>query len=96
MGISYPAPEKACYGQISADKYVALETILKGDKDASNLAVNGDTGTVTYNKIDFAWTYDPAACELVLTIVADHNWKAKIAGNQAIFGIIFDQLISKL
>lgn len=100
MGIEYPAAGKACYGSVSQAKYDALIARLKSDQDASNIATGTpqegiENGSVTYQKIDFTWVYDPTNAELTVAITADHNWKAKIAGNQAIFGMLFDELISK-
>lgn len=96
MGIEYPSPEQACYGNIDQAKYDALLAKLEKDPDASGLVTSAAAGSVTYQKIGFEWAYDAAKCELTMTIVADHNWKAKIAGNQAIFGVIQDELISKV
>lgn len=96
MGISYPAPEQACYGNIDQAKYDALLAKLKTDPGASALVASETTGSVTYQKISFEWTYDATKAELTMTIVHDGNWKAKIAGNEAIFGIIEDELISKV
>lgn len=97
MGISYPSPEKALYGSIPQAKFDALIARLKTDPDARNF-FEGDheTGSVTYQKIDFAWSYDPTAEELTVVIVGDHNWKAKIAGNTAIFQELNVNLISKV
>jgi hypothetical protein len=97
MGISYPSPEKALYGSIPQAKFDALIARLKTDKDARNL-FEGDheTGSVTYQKIDFAWSYDPTAQELTVLIVGDHNWKAKIAGNLAVFQMLNEKLISQV
>lgn len=95
MGISYPSPEKALYGSLPQAKFDTLMARLKIDKDASNLQVfDSGIGSVTYQKIDFAWSYDVAAAELTVRILAVHNWKAKIAGNQAIFEELNEKLIS--
>lgn len=94
MGITYPSPEKALYGSIPQAKFDALIARLKTDKDASQF-FEGDheTGSVTYQKIDFAWSYDPTAEELTVMITGDRNWKAKIAGNLAIFERLHDSVI---
>lgn len=100
MGIEYPAPQQARYGQISQDTYDALIAKLRTDPNARNLGANMastpdlESGSVTYQSIDFAWVYDSAKQELTLSIVADHNWKAKIAGNQTIFEMINEKLLS--
>lgn len=94
MGISYPAPEKALYGQIPQAKFDALVARLKTDKDARNLQTfDNETGSVTYQKIDFGWIYDPKAEELTVVILGDHNWKAEIAGNRAVFEMINEKLL---
>jgi hypothetical protein len=95
MGISYPSAEKALYGSVPQAKFDALIARLKTDKDARNLQLfDNETGSVTYQKIDFAWSYDAVAAELTVVIVGDHNWKAKIAGNQEIFEMLNEKLIS--
>jgi hypothetical protein len=97
MGITYPSPEKALYGSIPQAKFDALIARLKTDKDAiSFFEGDHETGSVTYQKIDFAWSYDPAAEELTVMIVGDRNWKAKIAGNQAVFEELNANLISQV
>jgi hypothetical protein len=90
----YDPPGSARY-HLTPDKFAALVTSLRSNKDASNMVVNDNFGAVTYQKIDFAWNYDGSDV-LTVTIVADHNWKGKIAGNEAIFGELYDDLISKL
>lgn len=88
-------PDMAHYA-LTPDKYAALVAALKTDKDASNLRIDDpNTGTVTYQQIDFGWTYDGAA-QLTVVIVKDRNWKARIAGNELIFSELNDQLISKV
>jgi hypothetical protein len=81
---------------MTPDKYAALVISLKLNKDASNLVVTELAGTVTYQKIDFSWYYDDEPQELIVTIVGDRNWKAKIAGKEAVFEELNDQLISKV
>lgn len=91
MGISYPTPTQACYGQINQAKYDALLAQMKTDKRVSALTANSCT---VAPGVDFTWEYNPTAEEITLTIVKVHSLKAKIAGNQAIFGVLYDQFIS--
>lgn len=99
--MEYPTPEQARYGGITPEKYAELIADIRNDPLASSLEVGIaplpalNIGRVTYQEIDFKWIYD-GVDELTVTIVKIHNWKAKIAGNMAIFGILNDKLISKI
>jgi phage-related protein len=100
----YVAPDTANF-PLAPDKYAALIAKLKTDSDASNLAFSdgfpyplsnvagSGSGSVTYQKIDFTWTYDGVG-QLTVKIIADRNWKAKIAGNDVVFQRLNDDLIS--
>lgn len=93
-GPEFPAPSLAKYG-LTPDKYQAALEMLKVDKEALNLQISGETGSVSFDGVDFTWSYNGVDA-LFVTIVKVHSWKAKIAGNQAIFGILYDELISKV
>lgn len=86
----YDPPGSARY-PLTPDKYTALLAAIKANPQVSNSFVNGNTGVLTFDKITFGWTYDGAST-LTVSITADHNWEAKIAGNQ----VIFEQLNAKL
>jgi hypothetical protein len=79
---------------MTPDKYAALVSALKSNKDASSLDVTESIGSVTYEKIDFIWHYEAEPQELIVTIVGNRNWKAKLAGNVVIFQELNDKLIS--
>lgn len=69
------------------------DEFLPGKSDSVTTNFSGtQTGSVTYQAVDFAWSYDGIS-KLTVTIVAKRSWKAKIAGNQAIFQALFDDLI---
>jgi hypothetical protein len=73
-------------------KYAELESVLAANPGASGLTVEGSTGTVTFQKVSFAWSYDAQYGELTITITSNHNWEAKVAGNAAIFDHLAEQL----
>lgn len=88
-------PNTAHYA-LTPDKYAALVLALGSNQDASNLKVtNAASGSVTYQKIDFTWQYDGVA-QLTIVIVADRNWKAKLAGNEVVFQRLNDDLLSTI
>lgn len=89
------SPNTANYHGVPPDKYAALVAALHADPDSSGFMSAGNAGRVTYQKIDFAWQYDGAGM-VAVTITADHNFKAKIAGNEAIFSLLNDRMFSKL
>lgn len=90
----YVAPDMAHF-ELTPDKYAALLEAVKANKDASNLKDDGDgSATVTYDKIDFAWTYDAKNSLLTVVIVKDRNFAARLAGNQVIFDKLGTDLIS--
>jgi hypothetical protein len=98
----YIAPTKARYG-LAADKYAALVAALEQNKDAKNAKVDGNSGSVSYSGVDFAWTYFPnppatlaSGPFLEVDIVHKHGLKANIAGNDTIFELLNEELISKL
>jgi hypothetical protein len=83
-------PNSAKY-RLTPDKYAALIQALKENKDASDLQVTANRGSVTFQKVTFSWTYN-GTDELLVTITADHNFKAKLIGNEAIFEHLSEQL----
>lgn len=93
-GPEFPAPSIAKYGITPAQYPTALK-LIQENKEAVNLQVNGDSGSVSMEGVDFTWSYNGVDA-LFVTIVKVHSFKAKIAGNQAIFGILYDELLSKV
>lgn len=99
MSLINVAPDTAQYSLLP-EKYAALLVALKANKDASKLVFSvgvagAATGAVTYQGIDFAWQYDDVS-QLTVKIIAVHNWKAKLAGNQVIFERLDADLISQV
>lgn len=91
----YIAPDTAHYA-LAPDKYTALVAKLKTDPNARNLTCTvANAGSVQYQKITFAWIYDGIA-QLTVKIVADGNWKAKLAGNEVVFQHLDSDLISQV
>jgi hypothetical protein len=91
----YVAPETAHWTPVSTEQYAALVEAMGANPDASNLKIDdASSGSVTFQKIDFKWTY--AAELLQVIIVADHNWKAELAGNEAVFATLDKKLIAAI
>ena len=83
-------PDSAKYA-LPPDKYAALLLALQQTKGASGLQVAANKGSVTFQKVTFSWNYD-GTTELLVTITANHNFEAKLIGNEAIFGHLNEQL----
>jgi hypothetical protein len=83
-------PDSARYG-LPPDKYAALIHALEENKDASGLQVAANQGSVTFQKVTFSWNYN-GMDELLVTITANHNFEARLIGNEAIFGHLNEQL----
>jgi hypothetical protein len=83
-------PDSARYA-LPPDKYAALMLALAQNKSASGLQVAANKGSVTFQKVTFSWNYDGTS-ELLVTITANHNFEAKLIGNEAIFGHLNEQL----
>jgi hypothetical protein len=83
-------PDSARYA-LPPDKYAALMLALAQNKGASGLQVAANKGSVTFQKVTFSWNYDGSS-ELLVTITANHNFEAKLIGNEAIFGHLNEQL----
>ena len=83
-------PDSARYA-VPPDKYAALMLALTQNKGASGLQVATNQGSVTFQKVTFSWNYDGTS-ELLVTITANHNFEAKLIGNEAIFGHLNEQL----
>jgi hypothetical protein len=103
MTLIYIGPDGAKF-PLTPDQYAALIAKLSSDPDVSGL-VNHEgeapgldlvagklAGGCTYQKITFSWAYDGVG-ELTVAILEDHNWKAKLAGNEAIFGELKAKLL---
>lgn len=93
--LTYHAPNTATVQPVTPAKYASLLTSIQGNTGAINFAHNGNAGSVSFNGVQFAWSYDGISV-LNLNIVAVHSQDAKIAGNQAIFGRLQAQLLSGL
>jgi hypothetical protein len=83
-------PDSARYG-LPPDKYAALLLALEQNSHASGLEVAANQGSVTFQKVSFQWNYN-GADELLVTITANHNFEARLIGNEAIFGHLNEQL----
>lgn len=92
MSLIYVGPDGARY-PLTPAQYAALLFKLRTDPEVSDLDAPGiNYGLCTYQKITFSWVYDGAA-ELTVAIKENHNWKAKLAGNEVVFGKLEDQFI---
>jgi hypothetical protein len=83
-------PDSARYA-LPPNKYAALMLALAQNKGASGLQVAVNKGSVTFQKVTFSWNYDGTS-ELLVTITANHNFEAKLIGNEAILGHLNEQL----
>jgi hypothetical protein len=83
-------PDSARYA-LAPDKYAALLQALEQNTRASGLQVAANKGSVTFQKVTFSWDYN-GVDELLVTITANHNFEAKLIGNEAIFGHLNEQL----
>jgi len=83
-------PDSARYA-LPPNKYAALMLALAQNKGASGLQVAANKGSVTFQKVTFSWNYDGTS-ELLVTITANHNFEAKLIGNEAILGHLNEQL----
>lgn len=92
--LEYVPPSSAEY-PLAPNKYAALLAALKTNPGVSNSIVSGNTGQLTFDKITFTWSYD-GATTLTVTITEDHNWEAKLMGNEAIFGELNSKLIATI
>jgi hypothetical protein len=94
-------PSSARYA-ITAAQYAALAANFARTPGVSKLAVNGNVGSVSYEGIDWSWAYTPEPtadvpfAALLVTIIAKHSLKARIAPNATIFQLLQEDLISKL
>lgn len=88
----YVPPKTATY-TVTPPQYAALLAALHSNKEALNPVVNGNSGSVSYQSVEFSWAYDGTTA-LLVTIVAVHSWAAKVFGNAAIFDELNKQLIS--
>jgi hypothetical protein len=94
MSLIY-VPENSAQWNLTQAQYDALVARLKADPEVSNLYVCESIGNLTYEKIDFSWHYDDPGV-LTVTITSNHNWKARIAGNQTILQKLNDAFIAKV
>ena len=83
-------PDSARYA-LPPNKYAGLMLALAQNKGASGLQVAANKGSVTFQKVTFSWNYDGTS-ELLVTITANHNFAAKLIGNEAILGHLNEQL----
>jgi hypothetical protein len=83
-------PDSARYA-LPPDKYTALIQALEHNTRASGLEVAANQGSVTFQKVSFQWNYN-GADELLVAITANHNFEARLIGNEAIFGHLNEQL----
>jgi hypothetical protein len=92
MSLISVSSDKATYA-LTSDQYDGLRQSLQNNEDVSSYRNQPpNAGSVTYDKIDFAWVYDGHQV-LTVNIVADHNWEARVAGKEAIFEQIDERLI---
>jgi hypothetical protein len=97
----YVAPNQAHYGMTAA-QYGKLIATLRAEPGADNLKVDGFTGSVSYDGVDFSWSYSPHPADnlttpaLTVTIVRKHGIEAKLLPNDAIFARLQSQLLAQI
>jgi len=89
----YSAPRNATFQTLSPAQYASLLATMKSSTAAMNLHTNGNSGTVSYQAIDFAWTYD-GQTTLSITIEGVHNPSARLMGNMTIFEQLNSEFLS--
>jgi hypothetical protein len=93
--LTFHAPNTATVQPITSAQYASLLASIKANSDALNFAQNGNSGGVSFDGVQFAWTFDGISV-LNITIVAVHSFAAKLAGNEYIFAQLNEQFAATI
>lgn len=90
--MEFQSPNTAVY-YIAPETFTAMLAKLKANPDATAITVTDSTGSIIFENVTFSYSYDADAKKLTVTICANHNWKAKLAGNRTVLEMLESQLL---